>query len=226
MNNDVALLRLATPLSFNRWVKPICLPAPNRVTFAGDVNWQLGPRPGTICTAVGWGALRESGPDRKCYVVICWNFIALLTPQSLFSAVADHLRVVNVPILEMCNHRRDVEGNEICAGYPKGGRDACQGDSGGPFFCQSESNSHQFYLAGIVSHGEGCAREDEPGVYTRVALFVDWILKIESGNSEIGHRQITQSNCPGFRCDWDTRCITSKQRCNGKVSHRHSCILM
>lgn len=66
MKNDLSLLRLAEPLSFNRWVKPICLPAAHHVTFAGDPNWRLGPQPGTECTAVGWGAMRESGPDRKC----------------------------------------------------------------------------------------------------------------------------------------------------------------
>lgn len=68
MNSDVSLLRLETPLSFNRWVKPICLPSPHHVTFEGDPDWLFGPRPGTLCTVVGWGAIRESGPDRKCYI--------------------------------------------------------------------------------------------------------------------------------------------------------------
>ena len=47
------------------------------------------------------------------------------------------------------------------------------GDSGGPLYCQSESEN--FYLAGIISHGEGCARSDSPGVYTRVSAYKDWI---------------------------------------------------
>lgn len=50
-----------------------------------------------------------------------------------------------------------------------------QGDSGGPLLCRNPLNSQQWYLAGIVSHGDGCARKDEPGVYTRVSLFVKWI---------------------------------------------------
>lgn len=123
---------------------------------------------------------------------------------------------MNVPILETCNHRTDIEGNEICAGFSAGGHDACQGDSGGPFVCRSASDASVYYLAGIVSHGEGCARENEPGVYTRVALFVDWILNMDSNDPRI-NRQITKTDCPGFRCDWDARCISLKQRCDRRV---------
>lgn len=50
-----------------------------------------------------------------------------------------------------------------------------QGDSGGPFMCKNPQNPKQSYVAGIVSHGDGCARAGEPGVYTRVSKFLDWI---------------------------------------------------
>lgn len=63
MRNDLALLRLETPLQFNRWVRPICLPSPGRTTI--DENWRTGPAAGTMCQAVGWGSIRERGPDRK-----------------------------------------------------------------------------------------------------------------------------------------------------------------
>jgi secreted trypsin-like serine protease len=69
---------------------------------------------------------------------------------------ADHLREVEIPILPHCKHTEDTEGDEICAGLLEGGRDACQGDSGGPLMCQNIKNRNQWYLAGIVSHGEGC----------------------------------------------------------------------
>lgn len=136
---------------------------------------------------------------------------------------AENLRVANVPILETCNHRSDVDGDEICAGYPKGGRDACQGDSGGPFMCRSESNASQYYLAGIVSHGKGCARASEPGVYTRVALFVNWILDMKSKDSQINLSRITKTECPGFRCEQDARCISAKKRCDRKVRFAFTC---
>lgn len=65
MLEDVSLLRLEKPLLFNRWVRPICLPSPERVTTKFDPHWMLGPLAGTVCTVVGWGALTEGGSSRK-----------------------------------------------------------------------------------------------------------------------------------------------------------------
>lgn len=122
---------------------------------------------------------------------------------------------MSVPIIARCKHRQDREGEEICAGEKGGGRDACQGDSGGPLFCRSVSNSSEWYLAGVVSHGEGCARADEPGVYTRVALFLDWINEKE--NSPLPEIRPLQE-CPGHRCVWGGgQCISKKRRCDGVV---------
>ncbi len=76
------------------------------------------------------------------------------------------LRKVTVPILsdtECLVKEPDFRpGAMLCAG--REGRDACTGDSGGPLVVRGR-------LAGVVSFGRGCARANEPGVYTRLAHY-------------------------------------------------------
>ncbi|XP_044743692.1 serine protease nudel [Chrysoperla carnea] len=192
MKNDLALLRLHSPLAFNRWIRNICLP---NIKSAG-ANWSWGPSPGTACTAVGWGATFEHGPD------------------------PDHMREVEVPILATCKHRLDREGAEICAGFEEGGRDACQGDSGGPLLCLNPITKNQWFVAGVVSHGEGCARPDEPGVYTRVAMFIEWI-HLNILETSFPQRK-PLSHCPGMSCiptgeNNSGKCLSRRKRCDGVV---------
>ncbi|KAG7308173.1 hypothetical protein JYU34_006836 [Plutella xylostella] len=185
MKNDLSLLRVTPSIQFSRWVRPICLPGPDT---AGP-DWKWGPPSGTSCVAVGWGATVEHGPD------------------------PDHMREVEVPIWGQCKHREDRAGKEICAGPVEGGKDACQGDSGGPLLCRNPLNAQQWYMAGIVSHGDGCARKGEPGVYTRVSLFVKWI-KFHIFSKTLPGIQPKQE-CPGFKCiSGIAKCLPKNRMCD------------
>lgn len=86
------------------------------------------------------------------------------------------LMEVDVPVVgdTLCSKSYDInKKQQICAGEMlEGGRDSCQGDSGGPLFKQVGT---EFELFGIVSWGQGCAQPGNPGVYTDVRYFSDWI---------------------------------------------------
>jgi len=48
MDSDIALLRLAEPLEFNHYVRPVCLPAKEEAV-----------QPSRVCVVTGWGAPGE-----------------------------------------------------------------------------------------------------------------------------------------------------------------------
>ena len=136
----------------NNCYASICLPADN---FSH----------GEACWVSGWGATEEGG------------------------GVSEILQSVGVNLFskQYCNDHTTPQGSggldhevEICAGTPDkdengfidGGKDACQGDSGGPLTCVRDD---QPVLVGLVSWGIGCAVEGQPGVYTNVFQYIDWI---------------------------------------------------
>ncbi|XP_073993114.1 trypsin-7-like isoform X2 [Rhodnius prolixus] len=112
---------------------------------------------GMKAITTGWGTLKEDG-----------------TPSCL-------LQEVEVPVMsnEDCRantsyHPKMISDNMMCAGYEEGLKDSCQGDSGGPLI--RERGDKRYELIGVVSWGNGCARPGFPGVYTRVARYLNWIV--------------------------------------------------
>lgn len=70
----------------------------------------------------------------------------------------------------------------VCAA--RTGKDTCTGDSGGPLMLNThrrkgdeDEGTRTTTQIGIVSWGKGCAQEGNPGVYTRVTAYRDWIRR-------------------------------------------------
>ena len=92
-----------------------------------------------------------------------------------------NLQKVEVPLVtqKACNapnsYNGEITDRMICAGLEMGGKDSCQGDSGGPLFVKQTSGD--YLLVGVVSWGEGCARANKYGVYSKVNHEINWIAQ-------------------------------------------------
>ena len=115
-----------------------------------------GPLPaGAEVTATGWGKTEA---------------VDGFAPSAVLMKV--DLRVMD---RERCKKLPDygpqrINGNVICAAHPA--RSTCRGDSGGPLTLTNGAPA----IVGIVSWGKKkCAPDGNPGVYTNIASYYDWI---------------------------------------------------
>jgi secreted trypsin-like serine protease len=106
-------------------------------------------------------------------------------PQGRYSVV-----LMRVPIdvikedecAKTAYYRARTGRTTVCAA--RKGKDTCTGDSGGPLMLNSDrrgpndtQGQRRATQIGIVSWGKGCADEGNPGVYTRITAYRDWIRR-------------------------------------------------
>ena len=125
------------------------------VTLPGPIYGEFFAIDGTPATVLGWG--NTSTTDTH---------------------YPERLQQVSMPLIDSATCQatyatRPITDNMLCAGDGLGGRDSCQGDSGGPLVI-SDLNDHTVQV-GLVSFGEGCAREGSYGAYTRISRYAQWI---------------------------------------------------
>ncbi|XP_025198026.1 serine proteinase stubble [Melanaphis sacchari] len=146
---DLALLRFYEPVKFQPNIIPVCVPE-------DDSNFV-----GSSAYVTGWGRLYEDGPLPSVLQEVTVPVINNSVCETMYRAAG------------YIEHIPDIF---ICAGWKKGGFDSCEGDSGGPMVIQRPDK--RWLLAGIISWGIGCAEPNQPGVYTRISKFKDWINQI------------------------------------------------
>ncbi|XP_039626535.1 transmembrane protease serine 5-like isoform X2 [Polypterus senegalus] len=111
--------------------------------------------PNSNCWISGWGYTSEGGPQVS-------RVLRDGQVQLIDSSVCNDIEI----------YPNEITPRMLCAGYLDGRVDSCQGDSGGPLVCQSKGT---WWLVGIVSWGDGCGRQNRPGVYTNVSDLLDWV---------------------------------------------------
>ncbi|XP_073340691.1 complement C1r-A subcomponent-like isoform X1 [Pagrus major] len=159
-NNDIALIKLQNPITFNSSVMPICLPAEGSTYVTGMMG-----------LVSGFG-LTEEKKRRILTNKLKYVQLPVVEQDTCSNSITLARRTRE--------HVPSLTNNMFCAGVPEGGKDSCQGDSGGPFAMSDDDG--RFWAAGVVSWGVDCGRQGTYGVYTRVTSYVDWINKTMQEN--------------------------------------------
>ncbi|XP_009075342.1 PREDICTED: LOW QUALITY PROTEIN: transmembrane protease serine 4, partial [Acanthisitta chloris] len=100
--NDIALVKLSSPVRVSDSAKPICLPYFDEELVPGTPLW-----------VIGWGYTEEHGR----------------LSEHLQQA---EVELIDERSCNLVAYHGDVTERMLCAGLPQGGVDTCQGDSGGP----------------------------------------------------------------------------------------------
>lgn len=116
MNNDIAVVLLKTPIRFNNYVQPVCLPAKNQPYHEGS-----------NCMISGWGSTQSGS-----------------SIHSLELRAAKVPLLSDTTCTQPEVYGKNITAGMFCAGSLDGGVDACEGDSGGPLVCKND-RGHTLY---------------------------------------------------------------------------------
>nr|XP_046252790.1 chymotrypsin-C-like [Scatophagus argus] len=145
IRNDIALIKLESPVTFSDTIQAACVPP------AGFILPNNAP-----CYVTGWGRLYTGGP------------IADILQQAL-------LPVVDYATCTQSDWwGSQVKDTMVCAGGD-GVVSGCNGDSGGPLNCQNKAGIWEVHGIVSFGSGLSCNYPKKPTVFTQVSSYMDWI---------------------------------------------------
>uniref|UniRef100_A0A8C7WUC7 Peptidase S1 domain-containing protein n=1 Tax=Oryzias sinensis TaxID=183150 RepID=A0A8C7WUC7_9TELE len=97
-NNDIALLQLSSPVTFNNYITPVCLPSTSSTFYSGVKTW-----------VTGWGDIG--------------NGVSLPAPEILQEV---QIPIVGNRRCRCSYGASSITDNMMCAGLLAGGKDSCQ----------------------------------------------------------------------------------------------------
>ncbi|KAM9431292.1 transmembrane protease serine 12-like isoform 1-T1 [Salvelinus alpinus] len=151
-SNDIALMRLSSPLEYTDFVQPVCTVEDEMEEFDLNLNQ---------CFVSGWGSTSFKGKPM----------------DTLQEAEVELFEQNTCNRIDWYNGY--IKNGMICGGSETGVVDTCQGDSGGPLQCFSE-DQEKFYIVGVTSFGDACGLPKRPGVYTRASKYSAWLKTTQS----------------------------------------------
>ncbi|XP_030764087.1 spaetzle-processing enzyme-like [Sitophilus oryzae] len=148
---DIAVVRTKSPIIFNDFIRPICLPTD---TIIRNIKAEMSL--GTEIQVAGWGLT---------------DAVTVEIPSNMMH--------VTMPVVSLNDCRRrytaHINYSQICIGESFG-KDSCVGDSGGPAMkAITLDGPPKYYLMGIVSYGARLCGTSV-AIYTNVTYYMDWIL--------------------------------------------------
>nr|XP_036221758.1 uncharacterized protein LOC106616975 isoform X4 [Bactrocera oleae] len=124
MNNDIAVVVLKTPVKFNDYIQPVCLP--NKGAALAENR---------LCTISGWGSIKSG----------------VSTPSNILRAA--ELPILSDDVCKQKHvYGASLTEGMFCAGYMDESVDACDGDSGGPLICHDEDGETLYGIISWGQH--------------------------------------------------------------------------
>uniref|UniRef100_A0A034V477 Transmembrane protease serine 11G n=1 Tax=Bactrocera dorsalis TaxID=27457 RepID=A0A034V477_BACDO len=124
MNNDIAVIVLKTPVRFNDYIQPVCLP--NKGAALAENR---------LCTISGWGSIKSG----------------VSTPSNILRAA--ELPILSDEVCKQKHvYGASLTEGMFCAGYMDESSDACDGDSGGPLICHDEDGETLYGIISWGQH--------------------------------------------------------------------------
>ncbi|CAF1021331.1 unnamed protein product [Brachionus calyciflorus] len=171
--NDIAIIKLAKPVQFNKFIQPACLPHSKTKVYPTKNNLES--------YAIGFN-----------------TFGLVPKPMKQSSPNTINLNNVKLTIYDGYSCKRVLPFfpknwlKQICAGELAGGKSVCHGDPGVPLFVKDNVNGKEkFVLTGVTSYGFGCGIKNLPAVFTRVSYYMNWIQDLMDNSPDNGK---TESN--------------------------------
>jgi len=153
--NDLALVKLDTPVKFSDTIRPICLPEQEEAIPVAK-----------HCMASGWGRINSHNDDYP------ENLMELKIPVHDDETCKKSWDFVY------------KENEMICSGPLDASAGVCKGDSGGMLACKQPGDVWTLYgVASFVARNEGeddmkpitCLKKGKSAVFGRVSSYVNWI---------------------------------------------------
>ncbi|CAH3103801.1 unnamed protein product, partial [Pocillopora meandrina] len=149
LNNDIALIKLATSVKLSARVNPVCLPS-------SDSNVPTGSK----CYITGWGKIKHPGGSHP---ILQQAMMPPIDPAKCRQKIqASGVSITLTPQM-------------LCAGVDNSILSGCHGDSGGPYVCLN-ADGNTYTLHGAVSWGSSrCDAKQLFTVFARVTQYRAWI---------------------------------------------------